>query len=37
MKLAIIDSLYAVVASKIPERVKDNLDKTTNAVSLLHR
>ncbi|GAM56662.1 transcriptional regulator [Vibrio ishigakensis] len=37
VKLAIIDSLYAVVASKIPERVKDNLDKTTNAVSLLHR
>ncbi|OLQ85076.1 DNA-binding protein [Vibrio panuliri] len=37
VKLAMIDSLYATIASKIPQVVEDNLEKTTQAVALLHR
>ncbi|WP_228481365.1 SIS domain-containing protein [Vibrio fluminensis] len=37
VKLAMIDSLYATIASKIPQVVEDNLEKTTKAVALLHR
>ncbi|PSW14706.1 SIS domain-containing protein [Photobacterium rosenbergii] len=37
VKLAMIDSLYATIAGKIPEQVEDNLEKTTKAVALLHR
>ena len=37
VKLAMIDSLYATIAGKIPELVDENLDKTTKAVALLHR
>ncbi len=37
VKLAMIDSLYATMASKIPNVVEDNLEKTTKAVALLHR
>lgn len=37
VKLAMIDSLYATVASKIPDVVEDNLAKTAKAVALLRR
>ncbi|KHT60260.1 DNA-binding protein [Photobacterium gaetbulicola] len=37
VKLAMIDSLYATIAGKIPEQVDENLEKTTKAVALLHR
>lgn len=37
VKLAMIDSLYATIAGKIPQLVEENLDKTTKAVALLHR
>ena len=37
VKLAMIDSLYATIAGKIPELVDENLEKTTKAVALLHR
>lgn len=37
VKLALIDSLYAILANKVPDMVEKNLDKTTDAVSELHR
>ncbi|UMM04830.1 SIS domain-containing protein [Vibrio campbellii] len=37
VKLAMIDSLYATIASKMPQLAEENLDKTTKAVALLHR
>ncbi|MDV5168317.1 SIS domain-containing protein [Photobacterium rosenbergii] len=37
VKLAMIDSLYATIAGKIPDLVDENLEKTTKAVALLHR
>lgn len=37
VKLAIIDSLYAILASKIPDLVNENMEKTSKAVALLHR
>jgi DNA-binding MurR/RpiR family transcriptional regulator len=37
VKLALIYSLYATIASKIPKVAEENLDKTTKAVALLHR
>ncbi|MCG7588759.1 SIS domain-containing protein [Photobacterium sp. OFAV2-7] len=37
VKLAMIDSLYATIAGKIPETVAENLEKTTKAVDILHR
>ncbi|WED20867.1 SIS domain-containing protein [Vibrio sp. JC009] len=37
VKLAMIDSLYVTIASKIPERVEDSLSKTTKSVATLHR
>lgn len=37
VKLAMIDSLYATLASKIPDQAEENLEKTTKAVAILHR
>jgi DNA-binding MurR/RpiR family transcriptional regulator len=37
VKLAMIDSLYATIASKIPDQAEENLEKTTKAVAILHR
>lgn len=37
VKLALIDSLYVTIASKIPDLVEANLSKTTKSVARLHR